>query len=360
MIEYFLDLFPSRDGIFNVLTYLSSRTIISTLTGLFVVLFFGDKFISLIKNIQFNQSFDGRAPEAHRQKSGTPTMGGLLIVGSVVLSGLLWGDLSNKYVLLGLFCLISFAGIGIVDDYKKIKDPGSKGLSSTTKIFYQIVFASIIALALFMSAKVPNETMYIVPFFKDIIFDFGIVFVLISIFIIVGSSNAVNLTDGLDGLAILPVIIITIALGIIAWAAGNVIAADYLYIPYLETTGELLVLCGALAGAGIGFLWFNSYPAQIFMGDVGSLSMGAFIAFVAIVVRHEIVFAVMSAVFIMEAMSVILQVSSFKLRKKRIFKMAPIHHHFELSGWKEPKIIVRFWILTIIFVLIGLSLLKIR
>jgi phospho-N-acetylmuramoyl-pentapeptide-transferase len=184
--------------------------------------------------------------------------------------------------------------------------------------------------------------------------------VLISIFIIVGSSNAVNLTDGLDGLAILPVIIITIALGIIAWAAGNTIAADYLYIPYLETTGELLVLCGALAGAGIGFLWFNSYPAQIFMGDVGSLSMGAFIAFVAIVVRHEIVFAVMSAVFIMEAMSVILQVSSFKLRKKRIFKMAPIHHHFELSGWKEPKIIVRFWILTFIFVLIGLSLLKIR
>jgi phospho-N-acetylmuramoyl-pentapeptide-transferase len=360
MIEYLLDFFPARDGIFNVLTYLSSRTIISTLTGLFVVLFFGDRFISLIKSIQFNQSFDGRAPEAHRHKDGTPTMGGLLIVGSVILSGLLWGDLSNKYILLGMFCLISFAGIGLVDDYKKITDPGSKGLSSTTKIFYQIVFSSIIALTLYMSATVANETIYIVPFFKDVILDFGIVFVLISIFIIVGSSNAVNLTDGLDGLAILPVIIITIALGIIAWAAGNTIAADYLYIPYLETTGELLVLCGALAGAGIGFLWFNSYPAQIFMGDVGSLSMGAFIAFVAIVVRHEIVFAVMSAVFIMEAMSVILQVSSFKLRKKRIFKMAPIHHHFELSGWKEPKIIVRFWILTFIFVLIGLSLLKIR
>ena len=187
-----------------------------------------------------------------------------------------------------------------------------------------------------------------------------IFFIFISIFIIVGSSNAVNLTDGLDGLAILPVIIITSALGIIAWAAGNVIASDYLYIPYVQGTGELLVLCGALIGAGIGFLWFNTYPAQIFMGDVGSLSMGAFIAYIAIVVRHEIVFAVMSAVFVMEALSVIIQVGSFKIRKKRVFKMAPIHHHFELSGWKEPKIIVRFWILTFIFVLVGLSLLKIR
>lgn len=360
MIEYFLNFFPDKPGIFNILSYLSSRTIISTLTSLFLVLFFGDRFISFIRKIQFNQGFDGRAPDAHKHKDGTPTMGGLLIIGSVVFSGLMWGDLSNKYLLLGLLCLVAFAGIGFADDYKKINDPSSKGLSSSTKIFYQIIFATIICLSLYMTAKSSSELVYIVPFFKDVLMDLGIFFVLISVFIIVGSSNAVNLTDGLDGLAILPVIIITMALGVIAWAAGNTIASEYLYIPYLESTGELLVLCGALAGAGIGFLWFNSYPAQIFMGDIGSLSMGAFIAFVAIVVRHEIVFAVMSVVFIMEALSVILQVGSFKLRKKRIFKMAPIHHHFELSGWKEPKIIVRFWILTFIFVLIGLSLLKIR
>ena len=220
--------------------------------------------------------------------------------------------------------------------------------------------AALIAVSLYIF-NFGTETYLMLPFYKDFIFEIGILFFIVfSWFVIVGSSNAVNLTDGLDGLAILPVILIAGALGIIAYASGNTIIADYLYIPYIPNSGELIVFCGSVIGAGIGFLWFNSYPAQIFMGDVGSLSMGAFIAFVAIVVRHEIVFAVMSAVFIMEAMSVILQVSSFKLRKKRIFKMAPIHHHFELSGWKEPKIIVRFWILTIIFVLIGLSLLKIR
>ena len=287
-------------------------------------------------------------------------MGGILIIGSVVLSGLIWGDLSNKYLLLGLACLVGFAIIGFIDDYKKIFSLDSTGLSSTTKIFYQAMVALVVSVILFASSTSPQELEYIVPFFKNISIELGVGFVFLSVFILVGSSNAVNLTDGLDGLAILPVIIITAALGIIAWASGNVIAAEYLYIPYLATTGELLVLCGALIGAGIGFLWFNAYPAQIFMGDIGSLSMGAFIAFVAIVVRHEIVFAVMSAVFIMEALSVILQVGSFKIRKKRVFKMAPIHHHFELSGWKEPKIIVRFWIITFIFVLIGLSLLKIR
>lgn len=360
MVEYFLSLSPETSGILNIFSYLSTRTIISTLTGLLLVLLFGDKFIQLIKKFQFNQNFDGRAPQAHKKKDGTPTMGGVLIIGSVVFSGLIWGDLSNKYLLLGLFCLSSFAVIGFIDDYKKIFSLDSKGLSSSTKIFYQIIVAFFISISLFITSDVSTDLSYIVPFFKNVSIDLGIGFIFISVFIIVGSSNAVNLTDGLDGLAILPVIIITAALGIIAWAAGNIIAADYLYIPYLVSTGELLVLCGALIGAGIGFLWFNAYPAQVFMGDIGSLSMGAFIAFVAIVVRHEIVFAVMSAVFVMEALSVILQVGSFKIRKKRVFKMAPIHHHFELSGWKEPKIIVRFWIITFIFVLIGLSLLKIR
>ena len=287
-------------------------------------------------------------------------MGGLRIIGSVIFSSLLWGDFSNRFLLIALLCLFLFALLGFLDDYKKVREKNSKGLSSWTKISYQLLFASIISLALYFCIFESFELAYIVPFFKEVSLSLGLLFIPISIFIIVGSSNAVNLTDGLDGLAILPVILITAALGLIAWAAGNTIVSEYLYIPYIDGTGELLVICGALIGAGIGFLWFNAYPAQIFMGDVGSLSMGAFIALIAIIVRHEIVFAVMAMVFIMEALSVILQVSSFKLRKKRIFRMAPIHHHFELMGWKEPKIIVRFWILTFIFVLVGLSLLKIR
>tara|TARA_B100000035_G_scaffold202461_1_gene173159 strand:- start:408 stop:1373 length:966 start_codon:yes stop_codon:yes gene_type:complete len=320
----------------------------------------GEFFISKIRSIQFQQAVGDRGPESHKVKDGTPTMGGLLIIGSVIFSSLLWGDFSNRFLLIALLCLFLFALLGFLDDYKKVKEKNSKGLSSWTKISYQLLFASIISLALYFCIFESFELAYIVPFFKEVSLSLGLLFIPISIFIIVGSSNAVNLTDGLDGLAILPVILITAALGLIAWAAGNTIVSEYLYIPYIDGTGELLVICGALIGAGIGFLWFNAYPAQIFMGDVGSLSMGAFIALIAIIVRHEIVFAVMAMVFIMEALSVILQVSSFKLRKKRIFRMAPIHHHFELMGWKEPKIIVRFWILTFIFVLVGLSLLKIR
>ena len=327
----------------------------ATLTGLMMVLFLGETFIKKIRLLQFQQSIGDRGPDSHKSKDGTPTMGGLLIIGSVVLSGFLWGDLTNKYLLLSIFCLFMFALIGFADDYNKIKHKNQEGISGKSKIFWQFICACIISVVLYTTAENKIETSYIVPFFKDVVLDFGIWFIFISVFIIIGSSNAVNLTDGLDGLAILPVIIITSALGIIAWASGNIIAAEYLYIPHIIGTGELLVLCGAMVGAGIGFLWFNTYPAQIFMGDVGSLSMGAFIALIAIIVRHEIVFAVMAMVFVMEAMSVILQVASFKIRKKRIFRMAPIHHHFELMGWKEPKIIVRFWILTFIFVLIGLS-----
>ena len=360
MVELLVSFLFDEISVFNLFSYLSTRTILSTLTSLLLVLIFGEGFIRLISSFQYNQTFDGRAPERHMVKHGTPTMGGILIVSSVLISGILWGNLFDKYLILGLICIVGFAIIGFIDDYKKVKIESSKGLSSIEKIFFQSILAGVISISLFMLAVDKNELIYIVPFFKNVALDLGIFFIFISMFIIVGSSNAVNLTDGLDGLAILPVIIITSALGIIAWAAGNVIASDYLYIPYVEGTGELLVLCGALIGAGIGFLWFNTYPAQIFMGDVGSLSMGAFIAYIAIVVRHEIVFAVMSAVFVMEALSVIIQVGSFKIRKKRVFKMAPIHHHFELSGWKEPKIIVRFWILTFIFVLVGLSLLKIR
>ena len=360
MIELLLNLLSEKSPFLNLFSYLTTRTFLSTLTGLLLVLFMGEFFISKIRSIQFQQAIGDRGPESHKIKDGTPTMGGLLIIGSVIFSSLLWGDFSNRFLLIALLCLFLFALLGFLDDYKKVKEKNSKGLSSWTKISYQILFASIISIALYFYIFQSFELAYIVPFFKEVSLSLGLLFIPISVFIIVGSSNAVNLTDGLDGLAILPVILITAALGLIAWAAGNTIVSEYLYIPYIDGTGELLVICGALIGAGIGFLWFNAYPAQIFMGDVGSLSMGAFIALIAIVVRHEIVFAVMSMVFIMEAMSVILQVSSFKLRKKRIFRMAPIHHHFELIGWKEPKIIVRFWILTFIFVLVGLSLLKIR
>ena len=360
MIELLLNLLSEKSPFLNLFSYLTTRTFLSTLTGLLIVLFMGEFFISKIRSIQFQQAIGDRGPESHKIKDGTPTMGGLLIIGSVIFSSLLWGDFSNRFLLIALLCLFLFALLGFLDDYKKVKEKNSKGLSSWTKISYQILFASIISIALYFYIFQSFELAYIVPFFKEVSLSLGLLFIPISVFIIVGSSNAVNLTDGLDGLAILPVILITAALGLIAWAAGNTIVSEYLYIPYIDGTGELLVICGALIGAGIGFLWFNAYPAQIFMGDVGSLSMGSFIALIAIVVRHEIVFAVMSMVFIMEAMSVILQVSSFKLRKKRIFRMAPIHHHFELIGWKEPKIIVRFWILTFIFVLVGLSLLKIR
>jgi phospho-N-acetylmuramoyl-pentapeptide-transferase len=360
MIELLLNLLSEKSPFLNLFSYLTTRTFLSTLTGLLIVLFMGELFISKIRSIQFQQAVGDRGPESHKFKDGTPTMGGLLIIGSVIFSSLLWGDFSNRFLLIALLCLFLFALLGFLDDYKKVKEKNSKGLSSWTKISYQLLFASIISAALYFCVFESFELAYIVPFFKEVSLSLGLFFIPISIFIIVGSSNAVNLTDGLDGLAILPVILITAALGLIAWAAGNTIVSEYLYIPYIDGTGELLVICGALIGAGIGFLWFNAYPAQIFMGDVGSLSMGAFIALIAIIVRHEIVFAVMAMVFIMEALSVILQVSSFKLRKKRIFRMAPIHHHFELMGWKEPKIIVRFWILTFIFVLVGLSLLKIR
>ena len=360
MIELLLSLLSEKSPFLNLFSYLTTRTFLSTLTGLLLVLFLGESFISKIRAIQFNQAVGDRGPDSHKVKDGTPTMGGVLIIGSVIFSSLLWGDFSNRFLLIALLCLFLFALIGFMDDYKKVKEKNSKGISSWAKMTYQILFATIISVALYAHIFESYELAYIVPFFKEVSLSLGLLFIPISIFIIVGSSNAVNLTDGLDGLAILPVILITSALGLIAWAAGNTIVSDYLYIPYIDGTGELLVVCGALIGAGIGFLWFNAYPAQIFMGDVGSLSMGAFIALIAIIVRHEIVFAVMAMVFIMEAMSVILQVSSFKLRKKRIFRMAPIHHHFELIGWKEPKIIVRFWILTFIFVLVRLSLLKIR
>ena len=287
-------------------------------------------------------------------------MGGLLILGSVVLSTLMWANLDNKYVWVVLFVLLSFGAIGFVDDYRKVirKDP--KGLIARWKYFWQSLFAIITALFLYLTAERPAETALLLPFFKDVMPQLGLLFLALSYFVIVGTSNAVNLTDGLDGLAIVPTIMVAAAFAIIAYASGNVNFSAYLNIPYLPHASELVVFLAALIGAGLGFLWFNTYPAQVFMGDVGSLALGAVLGVVAILVRQEIVLFIMGGIFVMETLSVILQVGSYKLRGQRIFRMAPIHHHYELKGWPEPRVIVRFWILSIIFVLVGLATLKLR
>jgi phospho-N-acetylmuramoyl-pentapeptide-transferase len=288
-------------------------------------------------------------------------MGGLLILSSLVISTLLWADLSNRYIWVVLFVTVSFAMIGFADDYIKIKKKSSDGLSSKQKIILQIAFSFISVTYLFYSAETAPETSFIVPFFKDLLIPMSpFVFIFTGMFVLVGSSNAVNLTDGLDGLAILPSVLIAGALGLIAYSMGNQIIADYLYLPHLKLSGELIVFCGALIGSGIGFLWYNTYPAQIFMGDLGSLTLGGILGTLAVLVRHEIVFAIMAGVFVMETLSVIIQVGSYKLRGKRVFLMAPIHHHFELKGWAEPKIIVRFWIITFVLVLFALATLKLR
>jgi phospho-N-acetylmuramoyl-pentapeptide-transferase len=310
--------------------------------------------------MQIGQVVRGDGPESHFSKRGTPTMGGLLILGSILVSTLLWANLNNKYIWVVLFVLVSFGTIGFIDDYRKVirKDP--KGLIARWKYFWQSVFAIITALFLYMTAERPAETALLVPFLKDVMPQLGLLFIALSYFVIVGTSNAVNLTDGLDGLAIVPTIMVAAAFAIIAYASGNVNFAAYLNIPYLPYASELVVLCATMIGAGLGFLWFNTYPAQVFMGDVGSLALGAVLGVIAILVRQEIVLFIMGGIFVIETISVILQVGSYKLRGQRIFRMAPIHHHYELKGWPEPRVIVRFWILSIIFVLVGLATLKLR
>ncbi|MDX3772548.1 phospho-N-acetylmuramoyl-pentapeptide-transferase [Chromatiaceae bacterium AAb-1] len=345
---------------FNVFSYLTFRAILGVLTSLLLSLYFGPKLISWLQKMQIGQVVRGDGPESHFSKKGTPTMGGLLILGSILISTLLWANLSNKYVWVVLFVLVSFGWIGFVDDYRKVirKDP--KGLIARWKYFWQSVFALATAIFLYVSAERAAETSLLVPFLKDVVPQLGLLFLALSYFVIVGTSNAVNLTDGLDGLAIVPTIMVASAFAIIAYASGNVNFSNYLNIPYLPYAGELVVVCAALIGAGLGFLWFNTYPAMVFMGDVGSLALGAVLGVIAILVRQEIVLFIMGGVFVMETLSVILQVGSYKLRKQRIFRMAPIHHHYELKGWPEPRVIVRFWILSIMFVLIGLATLKLR
>ena len=360
MLVWLAEYLTQYFSFFNVFSYLTFRAILGILTSLLLSLYLGPKLIARLQMMQIGQVVRGDGPQSHFSKKGTPTMGGLLILGSVLLSTLLWANLENKYVWVVMFVLVSFGWIGFVDDYRKVirKDP--KGLIARWKYFWQSLFAIATAAFLYFTAERPAETALLVPFIKDVMPQLGLLFLALSYFVIVGTSNAVNLTDGLDGLAIVPTIMVAAAFAIIAYASGNVNFSTYLNIPYLPYAGELVVVCAALIGAGLGFLWFNTYPAMVFMGDVGSLALGAVLGVIAILVRQEIVLFIMGGVFVMETLSVILQVGSYKLRGQRIFRMAPIHHHYELKGWPEPRVIVRFWILSIIFVLVGLATLKLR
>ncbi len=345
---------------FAVVQYLSLRAIFAVITALTVALFLGPKVIRKLREYQIGQSIRDDGPKSHLSKAGTPTMGGALILLSITVSTLLWGNLENKYVWLTLLVTLAFGVIGWVDDYRKVVEKNSRGLPARWKYFWQSALAIVAGIYMFATAPSSAETSLIIPFFKDVIIELGIFYIVLSYFVIVGASNAVNLTDGLDGLAILPTVMVGAALGLCAYFAGNVNYSDYLSIPYVMGAGELVVFSGALVGAGVGFLWFNTYPAQVFMGDVGSLALGAALGMMAVITRQEIVFFIMGGIFVAETMSVILQVGSFKLTGKRIFRMAPLHHHYELKGWPEPRVIVRFWIVTLLLVLAGLATLKIR
>ncbi len=345
---------------FAVFQYLTLRTILSVLTSLFISFILGPYLINHLTNKQIAQSIRDDGPEAHLTKIGTPTMGGLLILLSIIISTVCWGDISNRYILVVLSVTFLFGIIGLIDDYRKVIHNNSKGLSASYKYSAQSIVALAAAIYLYQSATLPVETQLLVPFFKDFVFDMNWLYVVFVYFVIVGSSNAVNLTDGLDGLAILPTVMVAGALAVFAYLSGHVTFSGYLGIPYVPGVGEVAVFCGAMVGSGLGFLWFNTYPAQVFMGDIGALSLGAALGIVAVVTRQELVLFIMGGVFVVETLSVILQVSSYKLTGKRIFKMAPLHHHYELKGWPEPRVIVRFWIITVILILVGLASLKIR
>ncbi len=345
---------------FNLFQYLTLRTILGVLTALIISLMVGPWMIRFLSKYNIGQSVRDDGPESHFSKAGTPTMGGALILVSIIISTLLWSDLSSRFVWIVLFVTAGFGLIGWIDDYKKIALGNSKGLASRYKYLWQSIIGLTAALVLYSTAQLPIETQLIVPFIKSLVFDLGWMYIVLAYFVIVGSSNAVNLTDGLDGLAILPTVLVGGALGVFAYATGNTNFAGYLGIPYIPGVGEMVVFCGALVGAGLGFLWFNTYPAQVFMGDVGALALGAALGVIAVIVRQELVLFIMGGIFVVETVSVILQVGSYKLTGRRIFRMAPLHHHFELKGWPEPRIIVRFWIITVILVLIGLASLKVR
>jgi phospho-N-acetylmuramoyl-pentapeptide-transferase len=360
MLLYLTEYLSHFHSGFNVFQYLTLRAILGALSALAISLLMGPYFIRKLSYHQVGQFVRDDGPQSHLSKAGTPTMGGAFILAAIAISTLLWADLSNRYVWVVLLVTMLFGAIGWIDDYKKLIKKQSLGLKAKHKYLMQTVVGLGAAIFLYATAKVPAELELIVPFFKTVAIPMGLFFIVLTYFVIVGSSNAVNLTDGLDGLAIMPTVMVGGALAIFAYAAGNTHFSSYLGIPYIPGVGEVVVFCGALVGAGLGFLWFNTYPAQVFMGDVGALGLGAALGVIAVVVRQELVLLIMGGVFVMETVSVILQVASYKLTGKRIFRMAPLHHHFELKGWPEPRVIVRFWIITVILVLIGLSTLKIR
>ena len=345
---------------FSVFQYITFRAILGTITALVLSLVIGPTMIRKLSSYKIGQQVRDDGPQSHLSKAGTPTMGGALILVSIAISTLLWSDLSSEKVWLVLGVTMAFGLIGGVDDYKKLVYGNSRGLSARWKYFWQTVFGLAAAYFMFSSAKTPVETTLIFPFLKDVMLPLGAGFIVLTYLVIVGSSNAVNLTDGLDGLAIMPTVMVAGALAVFAYLSGHNTFANYLGIPYVAGVGELSIFCGALVGAGLGFLWFNTYPAMVFMGDVGALALGAALGVVAVYVRQELVLVIMGGVFVMETVSVILQVGSYKLTGKRIFRMAPIHHHFELKGWPEPRVIVRFWIITVVLVLVGLASLKLR
>jgi phospho-N-acetylmuramoyl-pentapeptide-transferase len=345
---------------FRVFQYLTLRAILASLTAFLISLLLGPKLIRSLSYHQISQSIRHNGPQAHLNKAGTPTMGGALILIAIVLTTLLWANLTNRAIWIVLLAIVGFGLIGFADDYLKLILKNTRGLVPRWKYFWQSILSLGIAFVLYKSANLPIETQLVVPFFKNLLLPLGIFYIPWVYLVIVSSSNAVNLTDGLDGLAILPTVLVGGALGIFAYLTGNISYAKYLAIPFVPGAGEIVVICGAIVGAGLGFLWFNTYPAQIFMGDVGALGLGAALGCIAVVVRQELVLLIMGGVFVLETVSVILQVASFKLTGKRIFRMAPIHHHFELKGWPEPRVIVRFWIITVILVLCGLATLKLR
>ena len=348
------------DSGFSVFQYITLRAILGTITALVLSLVIGPTMIRKLSSYNIGQQIRDDGPQSHLSKAGTPTMGGALILVSISISTLLWADLSSEKIWVVLAVTLSFGLIGGVDDYKKLVYGNSKGMSGKAKYFWQSVVGFCAAYFIYNNAVTPIETTLIVPFVKDLLIPLGFGFVVLTYLVIVGSSNAVNLTDGLDGLAIMPTVMVAGALGVFAYLTGHSTFANYLGIPYVAGVGELTIFCGALVGAGLGFLWFNTYPAMVFMGDIGALALGAALGVIAVYVRQELVLVIMGGIFVMETVSVILQVGSFKLTGKRIFRMAPIHHHFELKGWPEPRVIVRFWIITVVLVLIGLASLKVR
>jgi phospho-N-acetylmuramoyl-pentapeptide-transferase len=346
---------------FNVFQYITLRSVLAAMTALFISFVIGPRMIRWLTDMKVGQAVRDDGPQTHLVKAGTPTMGGALILTAVAVTTLLWGDLENRYVWACLITTIGFGAIGWVDDYRKVVYKNPKGLSAKAKMFWQTVIAVTALSYLAYRANLPQQTDLIVPFFKTVAIPLGTIgFIILGWFVVVGFSNAVNLTDGLDGLAIMPTVMVASALAIFAYVAGHKVFSTYLGVPHIAGAGELAVFCGAIAGAGLAFLWFNAYPAEVFMGDVGALALGGALGLIAVICRQEIVLIVMGGVFVIETLSVMIQVASFKLTGKRVFRMAPLHHHYELKGWKENQVVVRFWIITMLLVLFGLSTLKLR